>query len=678
MLRQYLKYLLIIGIAAVVLYANVFCNTRSTNQNTNSSSDQVSSQYASLNDTVKYVGMNTCRQCHADIYATYIETGMGKSFDVASHTKSSADFNHAVIYDQYTDLNYKAFWQKDSLKFMEYRLQGTDTIHKRTVTINYIVGSGQHTNSHIFNTNGYLCQAPMTYYTQKGKWDLPPGFENGMNTRFSRSIGLECITCHNAYPRMVEGSENKYEMIANGIDCERCHGPGEAHVKQKQLGNLVDTSQFIDYSIVNPAKLSIDLQFDICQRCHVQGNAVLNKGKSFFDFRPGMHLSEVMNVFMPVYKGQEREHIMASHAERLKLSQCYIATSKKIEANPQLAKTLRPYKNALTCVTCHNPHKSVKVTGKEIFNNSCKNCHNPTEQHLCTAEAAALKKAGNNCVSCHMRKSGSIDIPHVRVTDHYISKPLDQKKINEVKSFVTISCINNPGADAIARGRAYINYFEKFGFEKFALDSAKKYFPDDSPTEVEHYFDELVHISYLREDYLQVIEYINAVPDILNQLNTKSYSNYDAWTCYRIGESYYNLSQPKLALPYYERAVSLAPFALDFQNKYGTLLIDLQQYDKAKTVFEFIVDQNKLYEKGWCNLGYATLLTLKDTITARICYEKAIALNPDYEQAILNLAGLSVYKNEIEKARMILKSYLKKNPNSLKAKKILQQLNQAG
>ena len=146
--------------------------------------------------------------------------------------------------------------------------------------------------------NGYVYQAPVTFYTQRGIWDLPPGFENGHNSRFGRKIELECMSCHNAYPKMVEGSENKYAFIANGIDCERCHGPGSKHVEEKRMGKIVDTSKAVDYSIVNPAKLSIDLQLDICQRCHIQGNAVLAPGKSFFDFRPGMHLSDVMNVFI--------------------------------------------------------------------------------------------------------------------------------------------------------------------------------------------------------------------------------------------------------------------------------------------------------------------------------------------------------------------------------------------
>lgn len=123
--------------------------------------------YLNHSDSAKYVGINTCKLCHQDIYNTFIKTGMGKSFDVASKTKSSGDYHNSVIYDKIGDFYYKAFWQNDSLRFLEYRLQGRDTIYKRLETVNYIVGSGQHTNSHIQSVNGYLNQMPMTFYTQK-------------------------------------------------------------------------------------------------------------------------------------------------------------------------------------------------------------------------------------------------------------------------------------------------------------------------------------------------------------------------------------------------------------------------------------------------------------------------------------------------------------------------------
>src|SRR5690606_33173902 len=110
----------------------------------------------------------------------------------------------------------------------------------------------------------YLFQAPITFYTQKGKWDMAPGFENGASSRFSRVIETECVTCHNAYPEFIEGSRNKYAQILHGIDCERCHGPGSLHVQEKSRGHIVDTSKSPDYTIVNPRRLSVELQNDVC------------------------------------------------------------------------------------------------------------------------------------------------------------------------------------------------------------------------------------------------------------------------------------------------------------------------------------------------------------------------------------------------------------------------------
>jgi predicted CXXCH cytochrome family protein len=270
--------------------------------------------------------------------------------------------------------------------------------------VNYIVGSGQHTNSHLKITNGYLSQMPMTFYTQKKRWDLPPGFENGVNTRFSRKIGLECMSCHNAFPEYVLGSENKYSSIGKGIDCERCHGPGSAHVAQRQTGSKIDTSKYIDYSIVNPAKLSIDAQFDICQRCHLQGNTVLKEGKSFFDFKPGQKLSDYMSVFLPKYKNADKEFIMASHADRLKQSACFIKSYEKVKAK----NALKPYKDAMTCITCHNPHISVRETNKNTFNEACINCHKDIaveagdKKNLLKSGCGLFSSKMSNCTSCNL------------------------------------------------------------------------------------------------------------------------------------------------------------------------------------------------------------------------------------------------------------------------------------
>jgi tetratricopeptide (TPR) repeat protein len=632
--------------------------------------------YASLSDSTRYVGINTCKQCHPSIYESYIQTGMGQSFAIASRKKTSASFDvHSLIFDKFKNLYYKPIWNEDSLYLEEFRLENSDTIFQRIERISYIIGSGQHTNSHMMNENGYVYQVPATFYTQKGHWDLPPGFENGANTRFNRKIELECMTCHNAFPKIVEGSENKYEMIPNGIDCERCHGPGSEHVKQKMAGNIIDITKQVDYSIVNPAKLPIALQLDICQRCHIQGNAVLNEGKSFYDFRPAMHLSEVMNVFMPVYKGDEDSHIMASHAERLKMSPCFIQSLKKSEEKTDPATQLRPYTNALTCVTCHNPHVSVKATNKDIFNNTCKKCHSnsvsATSSLNCTQDKQKRSLVQDNCVQCHMLRNTTIDIPHVSVTDHYIRKPVDIGTVKKIKEFVTLACINNSAADAPSRGNAFISYYEKFTNNPAFLDSAKRYFNDRTDDDISKNFKSLVRLAYLQNNFQKVITYAERVKNIFSILNRKNFSNEDAWTLYRIGEAYSALNNINLAIDFVQRAVVLGPFNLDFRNRLALLQMDAEKIEDARANFEFILSENPKYVSAYVSLGYLILSVDHDVARADSYYEKALALDPDHEQAIFNKAGTYMYLNRKKDAIAMLNRLLKINPNHINARKML-------
>lgn len=622
--------------------------------------------YKNLSSGVKYVGALKCRQCHYEKYETFIETGMGKSFDLATKAKSSATFGkHAVIYDKFYDLHYHPFWHGDTMKILEFRMEDKDTVHKRVEKVDYVIGSGHHTNSHIFNTNGYLCQMPATFYTQDGKWDLPPGFENGFNSRFSRKIGLECMTCHNSLPEFAQGSENKFLSVPNGIGCERCHGPGEIHVKEKEAGIVIDTSKYIDYSIVNPAKLPIDLQFDVCQRCHLQGNAVLKEGKSFYDFKPGMKLSDVMAVFLPKYENADDEFIMASHADRLKQSKCFIETETRTKDN-STGNNLRPYKNGLTCVTCHNPHVSVKATGKEIFNNACGNCHSGNGQTLCSEKTELRKLKQDNCVSCHMPKSGSIDIPHVTITDHYIRKPQKKVDVAGVKKFIGLFAINEKNPDSKVKAQAYINQYEKFERNAAYLDSALK-FATDVPEE----FDLLVQVYFLKGDLAKILS-LESKFNEANWLQSRaaSFDNKDAWTCYRIGEAYNANGKTKEALAFYNRAVELAPFYHEFRNKYAGSLIQLKKIPEAKKMYEFILKENPKFVPALNNIGYIYYQN-GDKKKAIEYYNKAIALDPDYEQALLNKAALLLSENKFNQALVLARRVLKRNPKNEYALAIL-------
>ena len=87
-LRNCCTLILILSITFFVLKCGSSTDTR---QEVSASESKT---YKNLDSNVKYVGITACKQCHYDKYETFIETGMGKSFDKANKTKSSAKFSH--------------------------------------------------------------------------------------------------------------------------------------------------------------------------------------------------------------------------------------------------------------------------------------------------------------------------------------------------------------------------------------------------------------------------------------------------------------------------------------------------------------------------------------------------------------------------------------------------------
>lgn len=647
--RFYRNILIILALVGATL-PTFFCNS----PNKNNAAQEGESLWRNVYDTnVHYVGMQTCRTCHEEVYKTFSQTGMGQSFNYATKQKSAADFSpaHALVYDKDLDFYYKPYWEHDSLYVMEFRTEGKDTVHKRIQKVDYIVGSGQHTNSHIYNVNGYLYQAPITFYTQKQKWDLAPGFEKGASSRFNRMIEIECMSCHNGYPDFVANSQNKFTNLKTGIDCERCHGPGSLHVQEKQAGNIVDTSKGPDYTIVNPRRLPTELQNNVCQRCHLQGISVLNDGKSFFDFHPGMKLSEVMNVFMPEYEGAKDKMIMASHVERMKKSQCYVVSGK------------------MSCITCHNPHVSVKFTPRSQYINACMSCHGDQPKQLqCTEKPEIRAKQNNDCVTCHMPHNGSIDIPHVAVTDHYIRKrPLNDTMEKQITAFLGLKCFNNDHVDAITTARGYMEFYERYNANKGLLDSAIFYLNKQKDVEEKDKQNrDFIRAYFLLNNYGQVAQYASALqPANMN----------DAWAAYRIGESYFQLQQPQQALAWYQRATEIWPYALDFQSKYGICLLALNKYEEAQKVYSFIISENPNYAVANTNLGFLYMQQGNNTM-AYDMLSRAQMLDPDSEQMLINLAVYYHSQMQNDRAKKCLEHLLQKHPNNDRAKAMLADLAQ--
>lgn len=297
-----------------------------------------------------YVGSLACKPCHTDVYERYVASPMARTSGSVTTTPPGT--------------------------FKELRVdnKGMARWHDSARKLDYFIGSGAHGRSYVFTQNGFLFQAPFTWYTQQAKWDASPGYEHDPNLRWSRPIEPTCLWCHASQPKPIYGTINRYAdpPFENGVACERCHGPGSDHIAGR--GRLV-----------NPAKLDAPLRDAVCAQCHLTGEARIEKaGKRLAAYRPGDLLSEYV-AFFTAEGGAMKA---TSHYEKLQASACKQASGDK-----------------LWCGTCHSPHRTVSA------NAACQSCHTPSHRNR-----------GPNCASCHMPKKRVVDGGHGVLTDHSIPR----------------------------------------------------------------------------------------------------------------------------------------------------------------------------------------------------------------------------------------------------------------
>ncbi|MFN3598108.1 MAG: tetratricopeptide repeat protein, partial [Rubricoccaceae bacterium] len=382
-------------------------------------------------DAWTFVGDETCASCHGDYYDRYHRTGMGRSvslFDAASAPERfGPDGRSPLVCEPVSGYCYQAERRGDALWQIETRPD--DPAYRREYRVSHVVGSGNATRSYFMalaapdapGAPGYVTEMPLTWYVERGIWDLSPGYAQA-NDRFERPISLECMTCHNGTPAH-EPSLNFFADVPLGITCERCHGPASAHVEA-----FLADEQPADPRIVNPARLPVALQLDVCQQCHLTGETVFKPGHDPTTYRPGRPLSAHRAVFVTTESLEDPEAFgIASHAERMMRSACFDPAAP------------RP----MTCTTCHDPHTPTAEMPAGHFNAACLGCHAgqthpaaPGGLARSTPAVRAVAQAGvgggapprvamsaaGDCVSCHMRKGGTSDIPHVTFTDHWIQR----------------------------------------------------------------------------------------------------------------------------------------------------------------------------------------------------------------------------------------------------------------
>jgi tetratricopeptide (TPR) repeat protein len=401
-----------------------------------------------------YVEDRACATCHAAIWTRYQEVGMARSFTRPSRENAierfGETFHHAPSQRFYT-----MRWDGDTLVFRrEQRDAEIPDVEKRAfhvyeTEVDWIMGSGNHARVYLTqNAAGELFQLPLAWYAPSagggsdpdavapGRWGMAPGFDRPSHAGLTRRVRRECMFCHNAYPDVATGSDAHGApqvfptQLPEGTGCQRCHGPGAQHVRLA-FGGERDREK-VRRAITNPGRLAPERRDDICFGCHLQPSVALagirRFGRGDYSFRPGEDLTDYLVPVDIDEEGRTRDERFEinHHPYRLRQSTCFLASPA----------------GALSCVTCHDPHRKVPVAERAAhYRAVCQSCHQadacarPTAIHPDTAQpdtarsrmaSADDEDAGErdtaDCVSCHMSPRRPEDVVQVVMTDHRIRR----------------------------------------------------------------------------------------------------------------------------------------------------------------------------------------------------------------------------------------------------------------
>ena len=362
--------------------------------------DAAANSKLKLPESNAYVGNEACARCHASIYDSYKHTAMAHASGPATEDLKPANFVHFK-----SGVHYRIY-EENSAAWLSFDRPGDPAVNDKRQLL-YFIGSGHRGRSYLFAVDGFVFESPINWYAGRQLWDMAPAYTEAREIPMNLPAYVNCLNCHTSGMQLpLHGTENEYPtplFTQNGVGCERCHGPGEAHTKGAP--------------ILNPVKLSPDRRDSVCMQCHLEGNVAIERpGRHAYEFRPG----DILDDFV-------RHYVLAGNAAS------GIGANSQFEALAQSA-CKKKSGASMSCMSCHNPHYSPSADERaSYFRAKCLSCHG-------NAFAAKHRPENADCTACHMPSSLSADISHTEVTDHRIQRRPEQSPhlLQDPKSSVTL------------------------------------------------------------------------------------------------------------------------------------------------------------------------------------------------------------------------------------------------
>jgi len=549
-----------------------------------------------------YVNPTTCAGCHQDIAKTYRLTGMGRSFYRPTAANTVEDYKvHNTLYNRASDRSYTMLERDGKWYQQRYQIgfggKRTNLVEKQ---VEYVIGSGNHSRTYLYrNSEGNLMEMPVSWYSERGGyWAMSPGYDRANQEDFRRTIVNECFSCHNSYPQsaqlLVQASHFKDpifgDRIPEGIDCQRCHGPGRAHVEAAGSGKA--NLEKIRATIINPARLDRERQLETCMQCHLETTSRMPSKLPRYDhapfsYRPGEPLGDYFGYFdQAPGTGHDDKFEIAHAAYRLHMSACFRSSQ-------------------MTCTTCHNPHDIPRGEAAAThYAAVCKTCHANTHRTEMPARA--------DCIGCHMPKRRTDDAVHAVMTDHYIQRLKPSRELLapfQEADFVKLDSY---------RGEV-VPY-------RFSQDSAKA-------------------SDRLYVDVAQVVDSADRDPGILRlQQDLEKSPQAGPEFYYELAEAYEKSAKHADAIRWYDEALRHGPEFRPAVDGLAVALIGSGNLDRAADVLEKAVAAGPSDTVALTDLGNVYLKQGK-LDQAQQTLERALNLNPEAPSA-QNLLGLALARKQ--------------------------------
>lgn len=323
----------------------------------------------------RYVDERTCHRCHQDQAATYLHSAHALTSSVPSPASMKGDFSPGANLMRTSDaaLTFLLEAGVDGYFQTARRASATGSESTRRERIDIVIGSGRKGQTFLFWQDDQLFELPVSCWSATREWMNSPGFPDG-TAHFDRGASSRCLECHATSFVSRPPPRNRFDprSLVLGISCQKCHGPGSAHVAH--FSSDPPAAASAKTTIVNPGKLTRERQMDLCALCHAGVGQPVAPPLSYV---PGDDLAKSIVIAPPPPDADLDVH--GSQVQSLIQSRCFAMSG------------------TMTCTTCHDVHADNRRP--DDYAKNCQSCH---RVESCGKFGSLGVAIVTRCVDCHM------------------------------------------------------------------------------------------------------------------------------------------------------------------------------------------------------------------------------------------------------------------------------------